>query len=546
MKNWMGCLVAIGMLMSCQGTQDQSYPAISVESLERHVVELSSDDYLGRKPFTLGEERTVAYLEQQLQGMGVSPGNGESYRQKVPLVEVTGQSEPIMKLRKGSQDIDLVHKKQFVSYSERLEENISVEGSEVVFCGFGITAPEYDWNDFEGMDVKGKTVVVLVNDPGFGGEDSTFFRGNTMTYYGRWTYKYEEAARQGAAALLIVHETTSAGYPWFVVENSWSSGRLGLVPKDKNEGKAAIQGWITLEAAQEIFDQAGYDLGAEIRKARTHDFQPFSLGFEMSHSLTNKFKYDESDNVIGVVKGSTHPDEVIIYSAHWDHLGVGQVVDGDSIYNGALDNATGTSGLLAIAEALAQGPQPSRSVAFLFVTAEEQGLLGSQFYAENPLFPPNLTVANLNIDGMNILGPMKYLTITGMGHSEMDDYAAVAAAEQGRQVMPEQEPEKGYFFRSDHFNFAKIGIPALYASGDYEHVEKGRDYVKEMKENYVSSNYHRPSDHYQAEEWDLRGMVEDAEFYKSVGIRLANERAFPAWKEGSEFKAARDESKLKN
>ncbi len=534
------------ILQSCQEKAEATYAGIKEETIEKHIQELSSDAYLGRKPFTPGEVKTVAYLEEQLRSMGIEPGNGNSYRQEVPMVEIKGTSSDHMTLSKGNETLQLSHKEQFVTYSERLEEEISVEQSEVVFCGFGITAPEYDWNDFEGIDVKGKTVIVLVNDPGFGGDDDAFFKGNTMTYYGRWTYKYEEAARQGAAALLIVHETTSAGYPWFVVESSWSGGQLTLQPEDKNEGKAAIQGWLTLDAAKLIFENAGYDLGAEIRKARTDSFKPFSLGYKMSHSLTNEFKFDKSDNVIGKIEGTTRPDEVIIYSAHWDHLGVGQVVDGDSIYNGALDNASGTAGLLAIAEAFAAGPKPARSLVFLFVTAEEQGLLGSKYYAENPIFAPNLSVANLNIDGMNILGPMNYLTITGMGHSEMDEYAREAAAQQGRQIIGEQEPEKGYFFRSDHFSFAKVGIPALYATGDYEHSEKGKDYVKEMKENYVSTNYHRPSDHYVPDEWDLTGMVQDAQLYFNVGKRLAGENTFPKWKEGSEFKAARDQSALKN
>ncbi len=539
-------ILCLGMMITCCETGRQESFTVKADMIERHLQEISSDEYLGRKPFTEGERKTVNYLTSQLEDLGLQPGNGNSYTQKVPLVEITGSPDPMMSFEGHGKTIDLELKSDFVSYSEHIEENVEVKNSEVLFCGFGITAPEYDWDDFAGQDIQGKTIIVLVNDPGFGGEDESFFKGNTMTYYGRWTYKYEEAARQGAAAVLIVHETTSAGYPWFVVESSWSGSQMNLRPDGNNEDLAAIQGWITLDAAKELFQSAGYDLGEHIRKARTPEFKPFSLGYTMSHSLENRFAYDDSHNVLGVIKGNSRPDEVIIYSAHWDHLGLGQAMDGDSIYNGAVDNGTGVSCLLAIAEGFAQGPAPERSVMFLFVTAEEQGLLGSQYYAENPIYDPALTVANLNMDGMNPFGPMKYLTVTGLGHSEMDQYAADAAAAQGREIVPEPEPEKGYFFRSDHFNFAKVGIPALYAEGDVEHVEKGKDYVTEMKDQYTSDRYHRPLDHYVPEEWDLRGLVQDAQLYYNIGQRLANESVFPEWKEGSEFKAARDKSQLKD
>ncbi len=544
--DWKCALLGLLLLTACADAEREAEATISAEQIGEVLAEISSDYYQGRKPFTEGERRTVEYLTNQLRDMGVAPGNGDSYTQQVPLVNITGHPAKEMRLQSDETTINLQLGDDFVSYTERIQENIKVENSEVVFCGFGVTAPEYDWDDFEGIDVKGKTVLVLVNDPGFGSDDESFFKGNTMTYYGRWTYKYEEAARQGAAALLIIHETTSAGYPWFVVENGWTGGKLNLRAEDGNMGKAAIQGWITLESAKEIFEKAGYDLGAEIRQARTPDFQPFSLGYRMSHQLKNEYTYDESDNVIGIIKGAKRPDETIIYSAHWDHMGIGQAVDGDSIYNGALDNGSGIASVLSVARAFASGPPPDRSVVFLFVTAEEQGLLGSQYYAENPIYPVDLSVANLNMDGMNPFGEMKYLTITGIGHSDMDDYATEAAAAQGREVLPDQEPEKGYFFRSDHFNFAKVGIPALYAEGSLEHVEKGREYVKQKRDEYTSDRYHRPGDHYEPEEWDLRGLVQDAQLYLEVGRRLAGETNFPQWKEGSEFKAARDQSRLKN
>ncbi len=508
--------------------------------LAQVVDTLSSDYFLGRKPFTLGEERTLAYLQNELKALKLSPGNGSSFFQEVPLVEVTGQSEKNMHFRSATKNIDLRLKDEFVSYTQRIEEQIKVVDSEVIFCGFGITAPEYEWDDFEGIDVQGKTIIVLVNDPGFGSEDDKLFKGNTMTYYGRWTYKYEEAARQGAAAVLIIHETTSAGYPWFVVSSSWSGSKLDLRSEGGNQDKAAVQGWITIDAAQKLFEGAGHDLSKAIRSARTKDFKPFSLGYSMSHQIENAFEFDQSQNVVGMIKGASKPEECIIFSAHWDHLGVGQVVEGDSIYNGAVDNGTGVAAVLSIAKEMANAPPPARSVIFLLVTAEEQGLLGSQYYAENPIYPPAQTVANLNMDGMNVFGPMKYLTLTGMGHSELDEYAVAAAEAQGRSVRPNSEPEKGYFFRSDHFNFAKIGIPALYAEGDIEHAEKGVDYIKEQKDDYIANRYHRPADEYDAQSWDMRGLQEDADFYLHICQRLANESTWPQWKEGSEFETARN------
>ncbi len=539
-------ILFLSMYFGCKTGPEDKFAEINVADIEAHIKELSSDNYEGRQPFTRGEEKTVTYLENQMREIGVSPGNGNSFIQRVPLVEITGHPSERMSFEKNDEVIDLQYKKDFVGYTERIQENVEINKSEVIFCGFGVTAPEYNWNDFDGMDVEGKTIIVLVNDPGFGGDDENFFKGNTMTYYGRWTYKYEEAARRGAAAVLIVHETTSAGYPWFVVEGAGSGAKLNLQPEGKNLDSPGVLGWISLEATKKLFDHAGYDLAKEIREARTNDFKPFSLGYKMSHSLTNSYKYDESKNVIGIIEGSKRPDEYIIFSAHWDHLGIGKVVDGDSIYNGALDNGTGVASVLSIAKAFAKSPTPQRSVVFLFVTAEEQGLLGSQFYAENPIYPVAQTVANLNLDGMNVLGPMNYLTITGIGHSDLDDYASEIAGKQGRKILPDQEPEKGYFFRSDHFNFAKVGIPALYAKGAFEHAEHGSKYVEEKRAEYVAANYHQPSDEYSPEEWDLRGIEQDATFYLNVARKLASEQTFPKWKDGSEFKAAREKSLLKN
>ncbi|HQU52979.1 MAG TPA: M28 family metallopeptidase, partial [Saprospiraceae bacterium] len=460
---------------------------------------------------------------------------------KVPMVEITGHPAEEMKISGQGAAIDLQLDKDFVATTQREEEKITLNGSELVFCGYGIVAPEYGKNDYAGMDMHGKTALVLVNDPGFRQDDSVYFKGNTMTYYGRWTYKYEEGARQGADAVIIIHETNMAGYPWFVVQSGWSGARLGLQSTNKNADKCAIESWITLDAAKRIMEAAGLDFAQLIQNARKPDFKPQSLGMTVSTSLENTFKYDESRNVVGKITGSSHPDEYILYSAHWDHFGIGKVVDGDSIYNGALDNGSGTAGLLAIAKAFTKLPKaPDRSVIFLFVTGEEQGLLGSQYYAEHPIYPIPRTIADINMDGLNPNGPMKDLTITGLGQSDMDDIAKEEAAKQGRYILGEQEPEKGYFYRSDHFNFAKVGVPALFAQGGYDHAEKGKEYAMEKQKDYTANRYHKPQDEYDKTTWDLRGIKQDMQLFFNIGIRLADGQEMPQWKANSEFRAKRE------
>lgn len=540
MKNLVVYLLLAITIASCQSNNEIAGVDVFIDTLtiERHMEVLASDDFMGRKPFTEGEEKTIYYLESELKAMGVKPGNGDSYFQDVPLVEITGTQSASMTVKGNGESLSLETGKAVVVYTERVEEEVSIEDSELVYAGFGIVAPEYGWNDYEGMDVKGKTVVVLVNDPGFGSGDSTLFKGDQMTYYGRWTYKYEEAARQGAAGVLIVHETVPAGYPWLVVQSSWTGAKLNL--DDANPPyKCAIQGWITRTAAGVLFQKAGIRDYSDL--ARNKDFKPVSMGMSASVGVTNEIKRDMSKNVVGLIEGSKRPDEYIIYSAHWDHLGVGAPIDGDSIYNGAHDNASGATGLLAIAEAFGQlDKKPERSLVFLFVTAEEQGLLGSAYYGQNPIFPPNKSVANINIDGLPAYGEMKDLTITGYGQSELDKYATAEAKKQGRYVIPDPDPGKGYFFRSDHFNFAKIGIPALYASGSYESKEKGVEFIEQKTQEYLAIRYHQPQDNFIPEEWDLKGIAQDAKLLFNVGYRIANETYFPQWNEGSEFKAKRD------
>ena len=530
------------ILVSCSQPEEQV--VIAANTIEKHVSEISKDYYLGRKPFTEGETRTIQYLKNELESLGLQPGNGDSYFQEVPMVEITSTPSETMTISGKGKTRSLKLSEDFVANTRRIQDEISVENSEMVFCGYGIVAPEYGKNDYEGIDMKGKTAIVLVNDPGFGQEDDQYFKGNTMTYYGRWTYKFDQGPLQDAAAVLIIHETASAGYPWFVVQTGWTGAQLNL-EKDPDEYLCAVEGWITLDVAKELMAWSGQDFAQLIRNARTTEFKPVPLGLDMSVTMTNAYKKDKSQNVIAKLEGSERPDEYILYSAHWDHMGVGKAVDGDSIYNGALDNASGTASLLAIAEGYGSLPvAPDRSILFLFVTAEEQGLLGSAYYATRPIYPITKTVANINMDALNPFGEMNDLTIIGYGQSDMDDYAKAAAEEQGRYIQGGQEPEKGFFYRSDHFNFAKVGIPALYAQGGYDHKEKGKEYAMEKQNEFTSQRYHKPSDEFD-DTWDMSGLKQDAQLFYNIGLKLANENTFPEWKEGSEFKAKRDED-MKN
>lgn len=527
------------VLVACQTSSETSNSDISEASLRTHIEVLASDDFQGRKPFTEGEIKTVNYLVDQFKAYGLEPGNGDSYTQDVPLVELTATPSETMTIEGNGKKVELQVLDEFVAYTERVVEQTSIDASELVFAGYGVVAPEYNWNDYEGLDVKGKTVVVLVNDPGFASEDSTFFKGETMTYYGRWTYKYEEAARQGAAGCLIIHETVPAGYGWSVVRNSWSGASLYL---DQTGGtyQPDILGWITRDAAIKIFEASEVDMKNYAVKSRSEDFKAISLGLNASVTVTNEIKRDQSRNVVAKITGSERPDEYIIYSAHWDHLGIGPEIEGDSIYNGAHDNASGTATMLGIAEAMSKKEQPKRSVVFLAVTAEEQGLLGSKHYAQNPIYPPAQTVANINMDGITAWGPMKDLTVVGYGQSELEDIAEKIASKQGRYIIPDPDPGKGYFFRSDHFQFAKVGIPALYASGSYEHMTKGINYVDSLNKIYLSSQYHRPQDEYNPDSWTFDGMALDGALLMKVGLEVANSDEWPKWKEGSEFKSIRE------
>lgn len=522
------------------GAADDSTAIKAIDSagLVQDINVLASDEFLGRKPFTVGEEKTLAYLEKRFKEIGIKPGNGDSYLQEVPMVEIMSKPEGNLRFTGKKGSLELTYLDQFVAATKRVQDKVSINNSEMVFAGFGIVAPEYNWNDYAGLDVKGKTVVVMVNDPGF--YDSTLFKGNTrtMTYYGRWTYKFEEAARQGAAGVLIIHDVLPASYGWTVVRSGWSKPKLDLQTADNNMGRAAIEGWLTQESAQKLFALAGVP-DSIMNQAKRRGFKAIRLNTTASLTLNSKTRKSVSHNVAALLPGTDRKDETIIYSAHWDHLGVGEAVKGDSIYNGALDNASGVSALLQLATAFSKLPHPpKRSILFLAVTGEEQGLLGSEYYATHPIYPIKSTVADINMDVMNFFGRTKDITIIGKGQSDLDEYAAKAAEKQGRFLIPEANPSGGWFFRSDHFNFAKVGIPALYPGSGNISLAHDSAWAPDHAAMYGRDHYHSPFDQLDPS-WEIAGMVEDVRFLFDVGVTLANEDKFPQWKEGSEFKAKR-------
>lgn len=539
MRNFLALLLLTGSLASCS-SKSESYQ-FQVTDLEPNLITLSSDEFMGRMPFTEGEKLTTSFLESKFKEMGLEPGNGDSYFQEVPMVSIITYPEQSMEFKSAQGSVVGEGLKDFVIWTQRTDSVVRVENAEVVFAGFGIVAPEYGWNDYKNLDVKGKIVVVMINDPGFGSEDSTFFKGNTMTYYGRWTYKYEEAVRQGALGCLIVHNTIPAGYGFNNIQNSWKASKLYLDDRGQDKYKLGFEGWITLPFAKQLFEKMGKNQSELLQNARTPDFQGFSTGMTLSTSLAVEPTYNVSKNVIAKITGKTAPEEVIIYTAHWDHIGIGKPDEtGDSIYNGALDNASGTAALLALAKAFKTDEQPDRTVVFLSVTAEEQGLWGSAYYAKQPIYPKEKTVANINMDGVNPYGKMKDVSVIGVGQSEMEDLLDEELKKLGRYAAPEPNPVVGYYFRSDHFNFAKIGIPALYIGTGIDHVEKGKEYGKQLQEEYVAQYYHKPADAYDPKRWNLDGAVDDVQLLYQVGRNLANSTKWPGWKEGSEFKAIRD------
>jgi len=529
------------LLSSCGEPQEVDETVdwkVDIDRIEQHIIELSSDEYLGRFPMTVGEELTLEYLESQLMEMGVSPGNEGSFFQEVPLISVKSESDDEMVIYGAEGELTLRKGSDYVIYSQLSEDEIKVEDAELVFCGYGVVAPEYGWNDFEGIDMEGKIALVLVNDPGFHlGDESELFTGGAMTYYGRWTYKYEEAARQGAEGVIIIHEDAAAGYPWTVVETSWSGTKMQLDLEEGSLERAPLQGWVTTQTAQQMFELADMEKEEMLQSALSPDFTPVPMGLSLSAVMHNTFERGVTNNVVGIIEGSERPDEYIVYTSHWDHLGW----DGDDIYNGAVDNATGVAALLEIARAVKEMPEaPARSLVFLFVGAEEQGLLGSLYYANNPIYPTHQTVANLNVDGIYPFGPTNDIIVVGYNQSQLVDWAKNTAEKQGRYVVADREPEKGFFYRSDQFSFAKVGVPAVYAGGGTDLFDGGTERGEELRAEYNRKYYHKPGDEYNPETWDVGGVAQDGEFFLLLGLDLANSDEWPEWNEISEFKAIRE------
>ncbi len=545
MKSRVFCLCIIMVLFSCSKNRNlHEQPIIAYNNIEKHIAELSSDKYMGRAPMSEAEPQVVEYISSQMKEIGLEGANNGSYFQDVAILGITSKLSETLDFETPKGNLGFKKLTEYVAFSQKVENEMVLENSEVIFAGFGISAPEFERNDFEGIDVKGKTIIVFVNDPGYGTTEA-YFKGNTMTYYGRWTYKFEEAARQGAKACFIVHETGQAGYPWEVVRNNGETTRLVLEPKDGYKDRCSFEGWITKESAEKLFMACGYSFEEMKQKAVGKNFKPFKLPITASAKIESTFKHGISKNVCGLIKGSKRPDEVIIYTAHWDHLGVGTTINGDSIYNGATDNASAVSWMLEIARAFKNGIQPERSVLFLSVTGEESGLLGSGFYAENPFFPMNKTVAVINTDVILFLGKFKDVTITGFGQSELDNWLDIEAKKQGRYITSDPNPENGMFFRSDHFPLVKKGVPAMFAKGYIEAEKYGKKETLNKIAEYWANTYHKPNDEYNVETADLSGLVDDAELFYKVGLNLANSTEWPEWNDNSEFKSTREVSMIK-
>ena len=520
-------------------------PALSEATMKDVTRELSLDSYEGRAPGSVGEEKTVAYLISKYKAAGLEPGNNGSWTQDVPLIEITAKNVSALTIAdRSGKAMSFAYGNEYVIGSYRETPKTDIKQSEMVFVGHGIVAPEKGWNDYAGVDVKGKTVVVMVNDPDFENEGLDGpFGGKAMTYYGRWTYKFEEAARQGAAAVLIIHDTAPAAYGWNVVNSSWTGTQFLAQSKDGGKSQTKANGWIQKSVAKEIFAAAGQNLDKQMAAAKQKGFKAVPLNLSASMNFENDIARKASKNVIGVMKGTKRPDEYVLYTAHWDHLGrCTAAADGDDICNGAVDNATGTAALVALAEGFAKAGAPERSVVFLAVTAEESGLLGSKFYAENPIFPLSQTVGGVNMDAFSMSGPAKNLTVIGKGKSQLDLYLEAAAKSEGRTPETEPTPEKGFYYRSDHFSFAKLGVPMVYFEGGDDLVTGGKAAAMAAAEDYEKNRYHAPGDEFD-EKWDWSGVMSDLKLYYRIGRMLAMTDAWPNWNDGDEFRAVRDKSR---
>jgi len=510
---------------------------------------LASDEFEGRAPASAGEEKTVAYLEREFRALGLKPGNPDgTYIQKVPMVGITSKTKSTFTA--GGSEVSFTPITEYTASSRRLKPQIEVKDTDIVFVGYGMVAPEYGWDDYKGLDVRGKTVLMLVNDapvvdPATGKLDPAIFKGNAMTYYGRWSYKYEIASAKGAAACLIIHETGPAGYPFAVLGGGWGTESFDLISPDKNEGRVAIEGWVTHTALERLLTAAGAPNYPALKAAAVkRDFKPIPLAAQASFSVANTTREVASKNVIAKLDGADPllRDDYIVYTAHWDHLGRNAKLTGDQIFNGAADNAIGTAVLLEIAQGFASLPaaaRPQRSLLFLAVTAEEKGLLGARYYATHPLYPLKKTLANINIDGAQTKGVSRDIEVIGYGNSTLDDLAAAILQKTDRILVPDTEPQKGYFYRSDHFEFAKEGVPAFYTHSGKDIIGPTAGYGKKRSDDYTSEDYHKVSDEIKPW-WDFEGTATDTRLFFELGREVANTSKWPEWKPGTEFKAKRD------
>ncbi len=545
---YLALLLAAGAAASAQAPAPDPWQAAADRMME-HIRVLSSDQFGGRAPGSAGEDLSVNYLTKEFTNLGLAPGNPDgTYIQGVPMVGIV--STPTATFDVGGKTLTPAVLSDIVVASRRVSPTVEVKDSGIVFVGYGTVAPEYGWDDFKGVDVRGKTVIMLINHPPIRDPkdptklDESMFHGKAMTYYGRWTYKFEEATAKGAAACLIVHETGPAGYPFAVIQGSWGRENFSLETPDGNAGRVAVEGWISLAYAKSLFAAAGYDFDTLKAAAVRRDFVPVDFHAKASFSVANKIRTLASRNVVAKLEG-TDPalrNEYVIYSAHWDHLGTNPRLKGHQIFNGAADNASGCAGILEIAReftGLPAAERPRRTILFLAVTAEEQGLLGSEYYASHPLYPLNKTLADINIDVMQTAGEAHDLQGIGYGNSTMDDLAASILAKEGRILVPETDTEKGHFYRSDHFEFAKVGVPAFYTNTGLDVVGKPADYGRMRRDEYVANDYHKVTDVIKPW-WDLRGAAMDADGLYQLGLQIAQGDTWPEWKPGCEFKARRD------
>ncbi len=547
-------LLATALIAAPMIAQAADAPKIDPARLSQHIKVLSSDEFEGRGPATEGEKKTVAYITEQMKAIGLEPAGDlqtdgkRAWTQDVPLAKFEIAGPVSAHIMAGPDHVMLSQGEQIAIRAAMTNvDKVSIKDAPLVFVGYGVKAPERNWDDFKGVDLKGKIAVVLINDPDFeSGPDTKNggdFGGKAMTYYGRWTYKYEEAARQGAAGLLIIHETAPASYGWATVKNSNTNTMFDIVRKDPSKSHPALEGWIQRDLAVGLFKKAGLDFETLKKEAQTRGFKPVDLKATFSADYAVKHEVIVSKNIAGRVKGTKYPDETIIYSGHWDHLGVGLPdAKGDKIYNGAVDNADGIAALLELGRAFKAAPAPQRSVMFLAVTAEEKGLLGSEYYAANPLFPLAKTVADLNIDALSAAGPAKDVTTSGDGKVDLQDMLVAKVKEEGRYFTPDPVPQAGHFYRSDHFPFAKRGVPAISVGSGNDLVKGGKEAGEKAEAEYNANRYHQPADEWSAD-WDLSGQAMDIGLFYKVGADLANSRTWPEWQAGSEFKDLRDKTK---